>query len=566
MVSGGDETGERRETELALLFERLISAYLESVAKSHPVAMYANKLRLLSKTRPGASAITLSKEGSVSIEASSKTEEMLADLSAAFDALVDVTAFASGQKEAYEGAASVARPVLKQFSGSKHASAVGKSILKGYLADGTRLGLRGEELALPEGILKNSTMLLESPPGTARERLLLSMLRAELDCGGAAVVVLGTKSPAEIRKALADVGVKSGAHEAKGALRFVDWFSYRERAVNGIEVDKTGAFLASGDLTNLALAMERAAGQISFAPCMKIIADVVSPAINAHGAAKTHDFVQSVSGKLKTGGAVVVWAFDPKGLDTKTITSLHNLADSVLSVGQGTKGTTIEVASMRGARFNRGKFQLVQTRDGVMVASEGVDESAAMTSLQSLPGVDVEAARALFDAGYHSVDRLEKEDQAALARIIGPQKASDLHDYMHSMEYARRMLLERSGKWVEKAMHAAAEGNMGAAVENLRRELEITEENAEAWFDLGHLLYDQGKSDEARDCYLRATKLDKVYEGEWYGEDKDEVDSLFSCSTCGEVIESEATRCPGCGVVLTLDERRRLAERLDKKR
>ena len=360
--------------------------------------------------------------------------------------------------------------------------------------------------------------------------------------------------------------MKAGAHESKGTLRFIDWFSYRERAVNGVELDKAGVFLASGDLTNLALAMERALGQISFAPCIKIIADVVSPAINAHGAAKTHDFVQSVSGKLKTRGAVVVWVLDPKGLDPRTISSLHNLADSVLSVGQRAQGSTIEVVSMRGGRFNRGRFQLVHTKGGVMLASEGVDEGGAMSALQSLPGVDEGAARALFEAGYHSVEKLEKEDHGVLARIIGDEAATGLHDYMHSIEYARRMLVERSRKWVDKAKQASAEGNAGAAVENLRRALEITEENAEAWYDLGHLQYDQGKKDEARDCFLRAARLDKVYEGEWYGEDKTEMESLFACSTCGEVIESEVTRCPGCGMVLTLDERKRLADSLAAKR
>ena len=175
-------------------------------------------------------------------------------------------------------------------------------------------------------------------------------------------------------------------------------------------------------------------------------------------------------------------------------------------------------------------------------------------------------ARALFEAGYHSVEKLEKEDHGVLARIIGDEAATGLHDYMHSIEYARRMLVERSRKWVDKAKQASAEGNAGAAVENLRRALEITEENAEAWYDLGHLQYDQGKKDEARDCFLRAARLDKVYEGEWYGEDKTEMESLFACSTCGEVIESEVTRCPGCGMVLTLDERKRLADSLAAKR
>jgi tetratricopeptide (TPR) repeat protein len=340
--------------------------------------------------------------------------------------------------------------------------------------------------------------------------------------------------------------------------------------VNGVEVDKTGAFLASGDLTNLALAIERALGQIEFAPCTRIISDVVSPAINSHGAAKTHDFVQSVSGKLKTGGAIVVWAFDPKGLDTKTISSLHNLADAVLTVRKGgpdeSSGSTLEVASLRGARFNRGVFQLVQTKGGIVIATEAVDEKAAIAALQSLPGVDLGVARALFDAGYHGVEKLEKVEVEALAGIVGADAAARLHDYMHSIEYARRMLIERSRKWVEKAKHSSAEGNKGAALDNLRRAIEISEENAEAWYDLGHLLYDQGKKDEARDCFLKSARLDKEYEGEWYGEDKAEMDSIFACSTCGEVIESEATRCPGCGVVLTLDERKNLSESLSRKR
>ncbi|MFH0816108.1 MAG: tetratricopeptide repeat protein [Methanobacteriota archaeon] len=570
-IEGGSETGERRETELALLFERLFSAYLGEALKAQPVAMFSNKLRLLSKTRPGVSALTLGKEGSVTIDSSTMLpDEMIKDMSAAFDAIVDVTAFSKGQKTAYEDAGRISRAVLKQFSNSKYCDPVKASLLRGYLGDTAPLGVNGEELALPDGVPRNSMLLLESPSGAEREMILRSMIRNELECGGAVVAVLGTRTPSDLRKALAESGMKAGSHESKGMLRFVDWFSYRERAVNGVETDKSGAFLASGDLTNLALAMERALGQIEFAPRTRIISDVVSPAINSHGAAKTHDFIQSVSGKMKTGGAIVVWAFDPKGLDTKTISSLHNLADAVLTIRKGasteTVGSTLEVASLRGARFNKGVFQLVQTKRGITIATEAIDEGAAIEELRSLPGVDERLARALFDAGYHTVEKLEKVDTAALKGIVGADAAARLYDYMHSIEYAKRMLFERSRKWVAKAKNSSAEGNIGAALDNLRRAIEISEENAEAWYDLGHLLYDQGKGDEARDCYLKSARLDKEYEGEWYGEDKAEFDSLFTCSTCGEAIESEVTRCPGCGVVLTVDERRRLAESLSGQR
>lgn len=566
-MAGGSETGERRETELALLFERLFSDYLNEVSAVQPIAMYSNKLRLITKARPGVSVLNISKDGSVTIEASAKPPgETVADLSAAFDAMVEVTAFASGQKSAYEGAAKIATSVLKQFSGSKHATGVRSSLMRGYLRDTMPLGVPGEELLLPEGIPKNSTVLLESPQGVERELLLMAMLRAEAECGGASVAVLGTRSPADMRKAMADHGIKAGQLEAKGQLKLVDWFSYREKAVNGVEQDKSGVLKSSGDLTNLALAIDKAHSQIGFSPCTRVLSDVVSPAINSHGAGKTHDFVQNVSGKLKREGTMMVWAFDPEGLDTRTLTSLHNIADAVLSVQRRAAKCTLEVVALRGARFNRGQLQLVQVRGDIQISSEAIDEGSALVSLQSLPGVDEAAARALFEAGFQSVERLEKASAEAMAKAIGEQAATRLHEYMHSIDYARRMLNERSRKWVEKGKRALVEGNRPGALENLKRALEISEENAEAWYEMGQFRFDEGEMDEARDCFMKAQRLDKVYEGEWYGEDKAEMASLFTCSTCGEVIEAEVLRCPGCGVVLSLDERRRLAESLARGR
>ncbi|MEW5936792.1 MAG: ATPase domain-containing protein [Candidatus Thermoplasmatota archaeon] len=560
---------DRRETEVIVIFEALLSAYLGHVADQDALPLFRQKLKVMAKGNAAAGAVHLGEDGKVTIAPlSMNLQETIYNLGEVFDGLVEVSAFSKGFEEATVEAAAIAEEVLRRFGDRPEEMGIRAQILHGYLAPTTPLGIEGSDILLPSGVRKGSVMLLDGAPCKERDMIGQGLIIGGLERSEAAVLVLSSRSPGAIRKEISQQGCKFGMYEGRNLLKIVDWYTQRERHVSGIEEERS-VIRSSKDLTNLAIAIDRAVQALEFAPSRRMLIEVIDSIEGASSHQPAVEFVQQVSAVLRDRRITAMWAVDMKRCPEKVASALRQSADGVLSIRDGADGgKDLVVRGFRDVPFSREPVRISVSKRGVRLESwvSGVEDIAS--ELASVPGVEERHARALYEAGFQSVEQLERASIDSLVRVPGISEtmASRIHDYLTSVEYAQQMLRRKSAVWVRMGKVRAAEGDKRRAVEAFKRGIEIMPENPEAWYELGSSLYEVGEREEAKRCFERAISLDPIYEGEWYGGEGYTPPARFYCSTCREEIDTEVTRCPSCGVILTLDERMRLGEILRTKR
>ncbi|MBI5000386.1 MAG: tetratricopeptide repeat protein [Euryarchaeota archaeon] len=554
---------EKDEMEAVVIFESLISGYLELSASTGTLQMHRQKLKLLAKWNEMVSTIRVAEDGKAQIApAGLGLRQTVRLLTEVFDGLVEVSSFSKGHEEAMREAGDLAKGVLKRFGTRPAELGIRELILRGYLSATSHFGIEGSDGLMPAGVLKGSMLLLEGAACAERDMIGVGFVKGGLERGEAVEVVLSSRSPDAFRKSLAELGLKTAGYESKKLLRIVDWFSHRERQVVGVE-EANGVFHSSKDLTNLGIAIERAAKSLSFAPSRRALVDVIDSTEGVATPQATVEFVQKISGLMKESRFTALWQVDAVSAHANVSAALRQSADGTLAIQEADGGRReLAVKDLRGSKAVKQSMSIKLSRKGIKLEGSRADHGELLAELESIPGVSGKSASALLEAGILGMEQLEKASTEALAGVpgIGETLARGIHDYLRSVEYAKRMLLRRSAVWVKQGKSRSADGDAPKAIEAFKRAIEIAPDNAEAWYELGAKLHDMKELEEAKRCFERAVSIDGIYADEWYGGDGYTPEVKFKCGTCSEPIETDTTRCPHCGVPLTFDERRRLSE------
>src|SRR5712691_5076450 len=96
-------------------------------------------------------------------------------------------------------------------------------------------GVPGFDVMVGGGLPVGSSVVLQGPPGQEKLRFALTFLAEGLKSGGSGLVVTSSQSPDAVLAELRDLGVDLDWDTNESRRRVVDWFSWSEETVHGIE-------------------------------------------------------------------------------------------------------------------------------------------------------------------------------------------------------------------------------------------------------------------------------------------------------------------------------------------
>lgn len=488
-------------------------------------------------------------------------EDIVMTICKVFDSLIEVSAITKGDEEAYEQAKGSVLRIKKQFKAQFESFDIEKHILKGGMREVLDCGIGGVDKILGGGIPKGNTILLLGPPGSEKYIFAYQFVIQGLREGASCLVTTSVTDHTGLKNNLSKLKIKPSTFESKGHLKTVDWYTYKKKNVVGVE-DDGNVYWVSKDITNLDIAIGAAINKLSFAPTRRAMLDIISPALNIYDQSSVIEFVQREKNLLKKNGFTTMLVVESGAHDERTISTLKHLSDGVLVLEKGGKGKlTFKVEALSGMKFNQKTHQVKVTKKGLEIVSGGADEGTVLKDFLEIPAINKNMAKKLYDFGFNTLDKLEKAKKTDLTQVSGVNKATadNIYEYVHSVEYSKKIVERKSQVWLRKGMEFAKAGNVDKSMQSFQRAIEIDTKNSAAWFEMARLLYDAENVDDARQCFEKAVALDPGLSSKWFDE-AEAAEAGWGCPVCGYSIGEEMVDCPSCGISFTIDERKNLRE------
>ncbi len=502
--------------------------------------------------------VSISEDGSTSMDLRGWTpEDIVYTLTKVFDSLIDVSSITAGMEPAFQDAYQSVMMMQKQFPTQFNELNIGDYILKGALRSKLPSGLETLDVALDGGIPKGSTVMILGPSGSAKYLLAYHFLARGLKDGASCIATTSIIDASTFRNWLSRLKLKAVTYEEKGLLKIVDWYSYKKGNIVGVEEDGA-VYLASKDIANLDIAMSNAVDGLKFAPTKRAVIDIITPALAIYDLPIVSEIVQKHKAKLKKAGFTSVIIVEKEAHDERTLTTLKQVSDGVISIVKGGDGElSIQIQSMTGSTFDSKPLPIKVMKSGLSIVSRRVAESVVLKDFTDIPAVTEDIARNMYESGFTEIDKLEKITQPELLEIAGidKQAAKQIYDYVNSVKYTKKVLARNSDKWLRKGAEFHEVGKIEKAIQCFQRAIEINADNAKAWFELARLLYDEGNVEDSKKCFEKAKAIDPSLADSWF--DSSDKDIQAKCPACGMAFKEEHASCPNCGVVFTLEERKR---------
>ena len=141
-----------------------------------------------------------------------------------------------------------------------------------------RTGVGGFDPIVGGGLPQGASVILQGPSGTEKDLFGLQFLAEGLKSGEAVVIVISSQSPDRYVESLAKLGVNVKEAIAGNLIKIVDWHSYKEGSVAGVE-ELEHVIRCSVDLTNVGIALSRALGTLPPGVRRRAVLEVLSPAL-----------------------------------------------------------------------------------------------------------------------------------------------------------------------------------------------------------------------------------------------------------------------------------------------
>jgi len=160
------------------------------------------------------------------------------------------------------------------------------------------------------------------------------------------------------------------------------------------------------------------------------------------------------------------------------------------------------------------------------LAGETMSESEESTlkKFHEIPGLSAAKAKAIYEAGYHSIEKLAKATEEEISGIRGISKklAIEILNYLQSQAPVEKPVKHRSEDDIllEEGLELYKQGKWGQALQIINDLLEKNPRNTDALDAKAEIYLDREKYQMALDTYDEITTLDPEIAKAWVGKGK----------------------------------------------
>ncbi len=335
--SAADIIDKEKVEQVIIIFEDLLSAYMEYVYSVGMIELYRRKISALPPINSTPSPIDITEEGRVDLSKLNnmgfKELEIVDKLASIFDSFIDTASFLIGKKEALNRAENIISPVLVKFHPLTDDLGITDRILKGHLAKRISTGVEGFDELIEGGLPRSSSTLLQGPPGREKDAFFNAFIKSGLLKGYAVMLVFSKHTPEDLRVQMNDIGVDTIEFEESGDLGMVDWNAWRGENVNGVEKgDRKSILRSSKDLSYLAIAVNKVLTELEDAPLRLAVVDMLSPALKDFDFETVYNFAQSLRTKFKKEDVTALFLMEKQMYDDKSLSAMHEIFDGLIEI------------------------------------------------------------------------------------------------------------------------------------------------------------------------------------------------------------------------------------------
>jgi len=377
--SAADIIEKNKVEQVIIIFEDILSAYLEDANAIGLIELYRRKVSSLSPINSISSPVEITDEGKVSLSRLNNLDLNVAllvdELASVSDSFIDTASFLIGKKEALGRAENSINPVLGRFQPLTDELGITDRILKSHLAKRISTGVKGFDEMIEGGIPRSSSVLLQGPPGMEKDAFFSAFLKSGLLKGYAAIATLSKYTPADLRIQMRDLGIDLIRFEDNKVFGLVDWNAWRGENVNGVDQgDRNSVLRSSRDLSYLSIAISKILADLEEVPTRLAVVDIISPAINDFDFETVYGFAQSLRIKFKKENVTALFLVDKEMHDDRSLSAIQEIFDGVIEIERQRVDDQIIrkicVIHMDRTYFDSGYKPLKLSREGIKVELE----------------------------------------------------------------------------------------------------------------------------------------------------------------------------------------------------
>ncbi|MEK6838719.1 MAG: ATPase domain-containing protein, partial [Candidatus Thermoplasmatota archaeon] len=402
-----------------------------------------------------------------------------------------------------------------------------------------RSGVEGFDALIDGGLPEGTAVILQGPPGTEKDTFAFQFLAEGLRAGEAAVIVVSSTSPEQFLDSLAKFGVDIETTIALNRLKIVDWHSYQEENVAGVE-ERGHIVRCSVDLTNVAIALSRALGTLAVNVPRRAVLEVLSRGLRIYDVDQVYAFAQSSKAKLSRHKVTAIFLLEKEMHDAATLSSVCQPFDGVIDIDRRREGDTI-VRKIGG----------LSMKDPVPDSQFHIWDISAGKGLRVRATSPEPAAPASKGSGAKATPATEPS--AGTSATPQPDRAALI---LRIAEERVRFDPTDADALFAKASALAAMGNLAEAIQTLDALINANDTYPGLWVLRAKLFAKLGDKQGAQESRLRA-------EGIAHREEQRiRTGETIACPICDVPGPVDAVDCPSCGARFV--EEVGLAEELDR--
>jgi len=469
----------------------------------------------------------------------------------------------------------------------------------------TASGVPGFDALVQGGFPDGASVVVQGPAGAEKDAFLFQFIAEGLRTKAAVLIVLSSVSPAKFQQDLRAAGVDVDAAIKENRLRFVDWFSYKEEAVQDIEVEGP-TFRASIDLANVGIAISRAIAALPRDGEKRAALEILSPALNVYDLPNVYGFAQSSKAKLERFGFTSLFVLEKEMHDERTLSSLHQPFDGVVDIERVREGDQLlhklAVLSMKGTVAESKYLPLEMGADRVLrvsavserertlrrqeelIKSNPKDPTLWLATARNLRGMgeneralkcveaalnlapdDTEAWRfkaELLDALGRGEEAQRARGRAAKAAPLPPPPKDETATRLLGVveQKLRQNPRDPDALFVKAAALTKTEDTKGA-IDVLETLAIIDDTYPGLWVLKAKIHARRGERDKAQQARLRAQEIERRLERAARDREARRApppppppEARYECPVCSASVGERDATCPSCGVVFEIEE------------
>jgi len=454
-------------------------------------------------------------------------------------------------------------------------------------------GVPGFDALVQGGLPGGSAVVVQGPSGREKDAFLIQFIAEGLRAGAGVLVLVSSVSPSSYQRKLREAGVDVDRAIAENRLKFVDWFTYKEEAVQDVE-EEGPVLRASIDLANVGIAISRAIAGLPHDGEKRAVLEILSPALGMYDLPAVYGFAQSTKAKLARFDFTSLFALEKEMHDERTLSSLHQPFDGVVDIERTREGDALQrkiailsldgtVASSKYVPIELGGDHVLRVSSGPVGAPDRIPrevtgEPKPDDSTLGIPPGHIEG-KSDEPEGTPETDEADRKSEstgedarrfkAEVLESIGrpegegapgsPSPASKDDTALHEDAVLDRLIRnpqDAEALFVKAAGQAKAK-DLPGAIETLAKVAAIDEKHPGLWIFKAKLHTQRGERDAARAARKTAEEIEAL-ESELGGNnppgESSQVPGGSECPECGATVREKDLACSICGVLLDLAE------------